>query len=409
MVVLSMYDRKINILYICDEYPPCQHGGIGTVTKILANALSQKANKVVVAGFYPYFRRAPERENDSGVEVFRFFYGNKWKLQFSRRKVTGRLINIKKDFKKYTEKVFRLIKDYNIDIVEIPDFNEAFRYSGPKMISFPDFGIPTIIKCHGSYSFLDHLDKKRDLRKTIYEKEVKLINSATRLIAVSNFIKGNVIEIYKYKKEIEVISNGLPVSNSSTYKENAEIKTVVFTGTLSENKGIFSLIKAWMIVLNKVSSARLLVFGKSSSSTRSELNKLIPDNRTSSIEFKGFIKKEELFDIYCNCSCAIFPSYSESFGMAPIEAMSVGCPTIFTRRATGPEIIDEGIDGLLVDPDNIQEIADSILFMLTNRQKAVEMGQNAINKVNAKFDINLIADQHLKYYNDILKRQIIKN
>ena len=62
--------------------------------------------------------------------------------------------------------------------------------------------------------------------------------------------------------------------------------------------------------------------------------------------------------------------------MAPIEAMVIGCPTIFTRRAAGNEIINEGCDGLLIDPDYLNEITDVIISMLTNRKSALQMGKN---------------------------------
>ena len=62
--------------------------------------------------------------------------------------------------------------------------------------------------------------------------------------------------------------------------------------------------------------------------------------------------------------------------MAPVEAMVIGCPTIFTRRTAGKEIINEGCDGLLIDPDNLNEIANAIISMLTNRKSALQMGKN---------------------------------
>jgi glycogen(starch) synthase len=121
-----------------------------------------------------------------------------------------------------------------------------------------------------------------------------------------------------------------------------------------------------------------------------------------SVEFKGFVNRNELLSIYSDCNCTIFPSYTESFGMAPIESMSIGCPTIFTKRSSGPEIIENGIDGFLVDPENFDEIANSLILMLTNRKLAIEIGRNGRNKVKNSFDINVIADKHLNFYSDTL-------
>ena len=91
--------------------------------------------------------------------------------------------------------------------------------------------------------------------------------------------------------------------------------------------------------------------------------------------------------------------------MAPLEAMELGCPTIFTRRASGPELIEDGVEGLLVDPDNIEEISNAIIFLLTNRKEAIEIGRKGAEKVRSHFDISKIADQHMELYKKINLRE----
>ena len=81
----------MNILYLCDEYPPCQHGGIGSVTQSLARELVSKGHKVSVCGFYPYYRTAAAYEEDFGVQAYRYFYGNWLLLKLSRHKYFGRI------------------------------------------------------------------------------------------------------------------------------------------------------------------------------------------------------------------------------------------------------------------------------------------------------------------------------
>jgi len=395
----------LNILYLCDEYPPCLHGGIGSVTQTLARAVAQKGHKVVVAGFYPYYRIAAERENDRGVEVYRFFYGGKWNLRLSRHKIMGLFINIKNAFDKYVQELNNLVKLYKIDIIESPDFLEAFRYSGPQIIEFTEFGVPFVVKLHGSFSIVnDHTDKKYG-NKNIFLKEMRLMNFAKSLVAVSVSVKERVKSKFKITKKIDVLYNGLCLKGSVKYKsELADNNNVVFAGTLCENKGIFSLIKAWDLVLQTVPGAKLQIYGKGTINTLNKINQLITTSNKDSIVLKGFVKKEDLPAIYAFASCAIFPSYSETFGMAALEAMAIGCPTIFTKRTSGPEIINHGINGLLVDPDNIEEIANAIIILLTNREQAINMGERAYFNVREKFDISIIADNHIKYYTGIVNK-----
>jgi len=62
----------MNILYICDEYPPGKHGGIGTAVQLLARTMVQRGHNVVVAGFYDWGYGGDDHFEDQGVLVYRF-------------------------------------------------------------------------------------------------------------------------------------------------------------------------------------------------------------------------------------------------------------------------------------------------------------------------------------------------
>jgi glycogen(starch) synthase len=392
----------VNILFLCDEYPQCKHGGIGTVTQTLARELVKKGLNVSVQGFYPYYRKALPFEDDFGVKVYRYFYGNFLILKLSRHKLIGRVINIESKFNDYTGRLKQFIRVNNIDLIEIPDFNESFRYSGPKIIRFPDFGIPTVVKIHGTYSFINHLEKNGPFENTLFRKESLHIHSATKVVAVSIFARDIAEKIFNYSKKIDVLYNGISVSKSVTYLgDSAENNTIVFAGTLCEGKGVLSLLKAWEQVIKKLPSAKLLLYGKSGKNELLKIIRLISSESKESVQFKGFIKSDDLLSVYSYASLAIFPSYAENFSLAPMEAMKTGCPVIFTKRTSGKELIDNGIDGILVDPDNIKEISDAIIHLLTDKNSAQQIGEKGAEKIRKKFDISIIADQHIELYGSL--------
>ena len=248
----------MNILYLCDEYPPCQHGGIGSVTQNLARELVLKGHHVYVCGFYPYYRTASTFEEDFGVLVYRHFYGNRLLLKFSRHKYFGRSVNIRGKFNFYTRFLKEFIQKNKIDIVEIPDFNEVFRYTGPRFINYPDFGIPSVIKLHGNFSFFGHLKKENSFNESIYRKEYYLIQNANEILSVSEFAKKVVKDIFNYPKDIAVIYNGINITEAGKYIEDSDSKSVVFAGTLSDKKGVLSLIKAWETVVAEIPTARCI-------------------------------------------------------------------------------------------------------------------------------------------------------
>lgn len=393
----------MNLLYLCDEYPPCQHGGIGTVTQILAREMVKKGHKVFVCGLYPYYRTSLSKEKDRGVNVYRRFYGNWLLLKLSKHKLFGRYFNIEHSFIDYLSFLKELIKKNNINIIEIPDFNEIFRYTGPRFINFPDFKIPSVVKLHGSFTLIDHIMGSKDLRETIFKKESYLIHHATKVLAVSEFTKKEVAELFSYKKEIAVIHNGIPIIRKIRKNDNSN-NSVVFAGTLAEIKGVLNLIKAWEKVVSVIPTANLYLYGKGGKNIFKKINNLITEKTQKSIHIKGFVTRAKLLNIYRSVSCAIFPSYVESFGMAPLESMQVGCPTIFTKRVSGSELINDGVTGLLVDPDNIQEISEAIIKMLSDKTTAENMGRKGAKMVNQKFNIATIADLHIDLYKSILKK-----
>lgn len=391
----------MNILYLCDEYPPCQHGGIGTVTQTLARSLVKKGHKVIVIGFYPFYRLAKSFEIDEGVLIFRYFYGSRLNLQLSKRNVSGKIINIVNQFESYVSRIKEIIVSESIEIIESPDFLEAFRYSGPMVIQFPDFKVPFIIKLHGSYSVVNENLKSKYGNERIYLKEQILLSNADGIIAVSKSVKTRTESRFGILKNITVIHNGINVSAPETKKTEPR-NNVIFAGTLNENKGIFKLLEAWRVVHRRIPGASLIIYGKYSNRTLKKLKQAISHEIIGSIKIMGFTDKNNLLKAYSTAACAIFPSVAETFGMAPIEAMMTGCPTIFTSSTSGPEIIKHMQEGLLVDPESIEDIAEAIVFMLLNTEDARRIGENGLKKVKSDFDIDLISERHLEYYKSFL-------
>lgn len=395
----------MNILLLCDEYPPCEHGGIGAVTQNLARILSAKGNKVFIAGFYPYYRKALKSETDKQIIVSRYFYGSWLLLKLSRNKIFGRFFNISRSFKKYIKSIERLIIENSIDIIEIPDFNEAFRYSGPKMIEFPPFSIPVVVKLHGTYSMLHKAGGDSNWSDYVFKKEKCLLNSADCIISVSKYVGNKVKEVFGYEGDMRVIHNGLVLSEGTWNRRPANRQEVVFASTLSEKKGVFTLLRAWSIVLSEVPDARLSLYGKSDDTTIDKINGIIRNDLNDNVTLGGYVTREILSEIYSHASCAVFPSFAETFGMAPVEAMAAGCPVVFTKRASGPEIVNHKIDGLLVDPTDHQELAEAILYLLKNKSEAERIGSNGAETVRKRFDISVIGSEHITLYAELIGRK----
>ena len=84
--------------------------------------------------------------------------------------------------------------------------------------------------------------------------------------------------------------------------------------------------------------------------------------------------QEELLPYYQNADLVINPSLSEAFGMTLVEAMATQTPVIATTIGGMPEIVDDGVTGLLVDPGNPQAIAKAAIELISDPDRARAMG-----------------------------------
>ncbi len=400
----------MNILYLCDEYPPGRHGGIGTVVQSLARQMLKRGHRVIVVGFYDWGYGGKDEFDDQGVKVYRFrrkldssFFAKKdalivraaYRLLYAagifQWDISASLI----EYKFFLE---TLIERFNIEIIEMPDFNEYVQYCR-RYTPFPKLSKPTIVKLHGTIAYFLK-ETGQDVPSLIWEMEKTTIEQSTALTSVSSYTARKTAEYYSYKKPITVLYNGIDSSITLSNVNKKELQ-VAFSGSLVAKKGIFQLIKAWNIVHENIPNARLLIFGKG---VLKRVKKYLKPGVESSVYFKGHVPGDELYRNLAESQLAVYPSYAETFGMTVLEAMNLATPVIYTTRATGPEIISDGIDGVLVDPDNVDELAGKIIYLLNNPEICRQLSTNAKLSVKTKFDISITTQKNISFYETILKK-----
>jgi glycosyltransferase involved in cell wall biosynthesis len=101
---------------------------------------------------------------------------------------------------------------------------------------------------------------------------------------------------------------------------------------------------------------------------------------------------------------AVFPSFVESFALAPLEAMACGCPTVYTSRVSGPELICDGEDGLLVDPAHPEQIAAAIGRLLADDDLANRLATAGRRRIEEHFSMAAFLPRNEAFY-----RQCVEN
>jgi glycosyltransferase involved in cell wall biosynthesis len=342
---------------------------------------------VRVIGLRRRGEEAPPFEQDQGVLVWRLDTSDDLLSWFSARRSLYRA-------------VAGWAKNQEIDVVEAPDYLGITAY-------WPTIDVPVISRFHGSSGYYAaELGTTRD-RKTFYAERASL-RRADSLCATSSYVAERTKAIFRLTgREVQVIYNTVPSRAQPTAISRSRYK-VVFSGILTEKKGILSLMRAWPAVVRECQAAELHIYGKdyateSSSSMWEHAVSTIADDIRSSVHFHGHVSSIALRDALQTARVAIFPSYAEAFALAPMEAMAEGCPTIYTRRSSGSELINDGADGLLVDPDKPNEIARAIVRVLSNDDLAATLGNNGRQRILRDFSFERMVGENERYYEECIR------
>lgn len=378
----------MKIVFVCNEYPPAPHGGIGVNAKTLATELAKRGHQVRVIGIYSKIFSTALPQKEDGVLV--------WRLQLPGYKLgwlTARL--------QVYNVISKWIQDGDADIIDVADY-EGFVAGWPKL------NAPVVTRAGGTGSYHRVECGLRAIRK-YYWIEKASIRRSDFCSAVSNYYAHALENLYELKRDtVTPIYNPVTIPVISEEKQSSK-KSVVFTGTLVPRKGIINLVKAWRTVLQQSPTAELNVYGKDGLTQdgkpmKAFLLSLLEPNALKSVFFHGHVDHLRLLNALQEARVGVFPSYSETFGLAPVEAMAVGCPAIYTKRSCGPEIITDDEDGLLVDPDSPHEIADSIIRVMQDDDLADRLGKAGRKTVREKFSTDIIIPQNEAFFAKCIER-----
>lgn len=223
------------------------------------------------------------------------------------------------------------------------------------------FGIPFIVVSHGdifehpsdSYSAATNWLYRRAARETARQ--------ADKVIAVSHRLRERTISIGALPGRVEVVYNGIDRSDI-TCGDNERASRgpgleLLSVGRLGPEKGVDVLIRS--LPLLKIPQLRLRIVGDGPERTRLEqlAEKL---NVGHQVEFLGQLRREQIGRYYEVCDIVVLPSRSDAMPLVSLEAMMMGRPLVGTLVGGVPEIVEQGMTGLLVAPDDPQALAGAI-------------------------------------------------
>jgi glycosyltransferase involved in cell wall biosynthesis len=179
---------------------------------------------------------------------------------------------------------------------------------------------------------------------------------------------------------------------------------VAYAGKLIAGKGLEGLIGVWQRLAAERPEAHLVLVGGGGDQflSREPLLRRMVEQRglDGRVSFTGYV---EAVDDYLRASdLFIFPSERESYGMAPLEAMACGLPVITTRVGVMPEYIENGRNGVLIDPRDEAACFEQLDQALARPETMTAMAAAGRRTVLARCSIGHVAEQHIELFHELM-------
>lgn len=238
-------------------------------------------------------------------------------------------------------------------------------------------GTPLLLHSHSSsYGFYDELP---DYGK---QRVREFLGSADRFIALSESWGAHYAE--KGARNISVLPNPVVIPDDVADRSGRETVTTVFMGAMGDRKGAFDLAEAFIPVAKSRPNARLIMAGNGEVD---RVRNILRDGGVfGQTEIYDWVGPDERDKLLRRADAFILPSYNEGLPMAMLEAIGYGLPPIVTPVGGIPEVIKDGVNGLLVEPGDKEAISAAITRLVDNAEQRASMGI-AARKTAEDYDI----------------------
>jgi glycosyltransferase involved in cell wall biosynthesis len=206
------------------------------------------------------------------------------------------------------------------------------------------------------------------------------LNRAAYVIVVSERWRAWVLGIAQ-RPRIVCVPN--PVSLPAAVSRSREPGLVVFSGRCEASKGIFDLLEAAGMLRAQVPGLRIECAGDGDLGKVRRYAESM--NLGARVKLRGWLGKPAAAQLLGRASVFVLPSYAEGLPMSLLEAMAAGCPVVATAVGGIPDLVTDGVDGLLVPPGDPEALADALQQLLQDRAFAARLGNAARETVANRY------------------------
>ena len=303
-------------------------------------------------------------------------------------------------------------ENYTFDIIEMEET------CGWAMGLAPIVTAPVVVKLHGPWLLNGNalgVNCDAAFNERVHYEGL-CIQNADGVIAPSACVLNEVKSFYKIDlPEAMVIHNPIektPDDDKWSYEKCIK-NQVLFVGRFDEHKGGDIIIDAFYILSQKNKHARLIFAGPDRGvrikgtmmSINEYIDQRIPDEEVKKrIVYLGQVAGDKVSQLRKQSHVTVMASRWENFANTVLESLAMGCPTVATNSGGTPEIVTDGITGILAEANNPEDIAVNLSRVLEDVVLAKKLARNSSVDMENRFDKEVLAKKTAEFYESIIAK-----
>jgi len=409
----------MKILILSDGFLPIIKGGAEQVVFNLAKSFQEKGHQVFIISTRQD-KLLPEEEIYRGLKIFRIYsnYHEHWRgyLSIYNPQTVKKVEKIIKEVKPdvvHAHNIHYYLSYYCLKIAKknsravFLTAHDVMLFHYGKLVEFinpNDLSIPKTFNYRITpWQQIKRFKKRYNpFRNIIIRHYLKYVD---KIFAVSHTLK----EALNHNKikNIEVIHNGTDIdkwqvdnNKLRNFKKKYNLfnkKIIFFCGRLNYWKGGENILRAMKIVVNQIPDSILLIAGTTDNYIQRMLE--IAEKQDLPLILTDWLEKDELKAAYFSSDIVVTPSLClDTFNMINLEAMACQKPVIGTCFGGTAEIVVDNQTGYLINPLDIQIMAERIIDLLKSPDKAEQFGEAGYQKAKKKFSLVKQVRQYLNWF-----------
>jgi len=392
----------MKIALVCPaSLPATQFGGIVFLPVDLAREFSELGHDVTIYTSDLDFANGPTKFNKElpRLEKFEKFKINRTHTWFS---VKLYFIN---------PSIYKQIKNDKPDIIHtigLRSFQSFMAWLVSKKTN-----IPLVVSDQGGLTTHPFLKQSSMFFKIIYKIQnffIKRIINDSSAISAANEYEKEIFLTFNKNSKIQIIRNGINLKtliSQENFKQkyNIDHKFILFVGRFSKSKGIETLLHACSIIKNelKTQNVSLVIMGVDFG-YQDEMLKLISNLKLDDnvVVIKN-PPRNDVISAYEQSEFLVLPSHWELSPLAPLESFAFKKPVISTKSHGTPYTVQDQVTGLLVEPDNPNDLSRAMINLLENKDMREKLGLAGYEFVHKECNCVSMAQNSLELYQEVIK------